>query len=152
MSRKRRSKQRDIRIGDHVLVRNRRSGSKFMLPFENDLWVVSAIKGTMVTAKRNQEIITQNISFFKAFHMSCGGMEMEQNFSPASVVEDDDEGSVYFCNCRSLLPNPRGLVDEPLLAAQEGADVQSTEVTQHPDPELPEPLPTDSMTSRRGLE
>ncbi|KAJ1213451.1 hypothetical protein NDU88_001088 [Pleurodeles waltl] len=109
--------QRDIRIGDHILVHNRHSGSKFMLPFEKDPWVVSAIKGTMATAKRKQEAITWNVSFFKAFHLSRGRMEMEQNFSPASVVDDDDEGSVDFCNRRSLLPNPRVVVDKPLLAA-----------------------------------
>ncbi|KAJ1093883.1 hypothetical protein NDU88_006972 [Pleurodeles waltl] len=102
MSRKRRAKQRDIRIGDHVLVCNRRSGSTFMLPFEKDPWVVS--------------------------HMARGGMEIEQTFSPATVSDGDDEGSVDFSNRRFPLPNPRVVVDAPLLAAQEGADMLGSEV------------------------
>ncbi|KAJ1132097.1 hypothetical protein NDU88_010427 [Pleurodeles waltl] len=77
---------------------------------------------------------------------------MEQNFSPASVFDDDDKGSVDFCNRRSLFPNPRVVVDEPLLAAQEDADMQNTEITQCPDQELPESPPTSSLPSRRGLE
>ncbi|KAJ1215923.1 hypothetical protein NDU88_003529 [Pleurodeles waltl] len=126
MSRKRRAKQRDIQIGDHVFVRNRRSGSKFLLPFEKDPWV--------------------------AVSMASGGMEMEQSFPPASVFDDDDEGSVDFCNRHSLLLNPRMVVDEPLLADQEGADMQSPEVTQRPDQGLPQSPPIGSLPSRRGLE
>ncbi|KAJ1176919.1 hypothetical protein NDU88_002186 [Pleurodeles waltl] len=110
---------------------------------------VNAISTAVTEKKKSRQ---KGATSSQAFHMSCGGMEMEQNFSLTSVFDDDDEGSVDFCNCRSLLPNPRVVVDEPLLAAQEGADMQSTEITQRPDPELPEPLPTDSRPSRRGLE
>ncbi|KAJ1101528.1 hypothetical protein NDU88_006595 [Pleurodeles waltl] len=44
MSGKRRAKQRDIRIGDQVLVRNRQSGSKFMLPLGKDPWVMRDVR------------------------------------------------------------------------------------------------------------
>ncbi|KAJ1136658.1 hypothetical protein NDU88_003073 [Pleurodeles waltl] len=152
MSRKQRAKQRDIRIGGHVLVCNRRSGSKFMLPFEKDTWVVSAIKGTMVIAKRNQETITRNISFFKAFHMSSGGMEIKQTSSPATVSDGDDEGSVDFDNCCFPLPNPKVVVDAPLLAAREGADMQGSEVAQSSDQGMPESLPVGLLPPRQGLE
>ncbi|KAJ1103622.1 hypothetical protein NDU88_001043 [Pleurodeles waltl] len=151
MSTKRRAKQRDIRIGDYVLERNRRSGSKFMLPFEKDSWVMSAIKGTMVTAKRNQETITRNISFFKIFHMSGGGMEIEQTLSPATVSDGDDKGSVHFGNRRFPLPHPRMAVDTPLLAAEEGADMPDSEVTQSSDQGLPESLPVGLLPPGQGL-
>ncbi|KAJ1211271.1 hypothetical protein NDU88_006632 [Pleurodeles waltl] len=91
MSRKRSAKKRDLRIGDHVLVHNRRSGSKFLLPFEKDPWVVSAIKGTMITAKRNHETINRNILFFKAFHMANGEMERDQIPPQTSLFDDGDE-------------------------------------------------------------
>ncbi|KAJ1173292.1 hypothetical protein NDU88_005128 [Pleurodeles waltl] len=128
LSRKRRGKKRDIRIGDHDLVRNRRSGSTFLLLFEKDPWVVSAIKGTMITAKRNQETITRNISFFKTFRMASGGMEMDQISSQTSLVDNGDEASVDFCDHRSLLPSPGMVVDESLRACRGCADVQGSKV------------------------
>ncbi|KAJ1091784.1 hypothetical protein NDU88_004899 [Pleurodeles waltl] len=152
MSRKRRAKKRDIHVGDHDLICNRRSGSKFLLPFEKDLWVVSAIKGTTVTAKRKQETVTRNISFFKVFRMAIGGMEMEQNYPPASLFEDGDEGSVDCCNSRSLLPSPGMVVDDHLSADRGGADMQSSEVTQSSDQLLPESLPVSSLPPKQGLE
>ncbi|KAJ1090465.1 hypothetical protein NDU88_003597 [Pleurodeles waltl] len=45
----------------------------------------------------------------------------------------------------------RVVVDEPLLAAQEGTDMRSAVVTQRTDPELLEPPPTDSLPSRRNV-
>ncbi|KAJ1190858.1 hypothetical protein NDU88_000177 [Pleurodeles waltl] len=53
-----------------VLVKCRKGGSKFVLPFEKDPWIVSDVKGTMITAKRGSELITQNISFYKKVHAS----------------------------------------------------------------------------------
>ncbi|KAJ1172703.1 hypothetical protein NDU88_004547 [Pleurodeles waltl] len=65
MSQKRGAKERDICVGDMVLVKCRKGGRKFLLPFEKDPWVVSDVKGTMITAKRGSESITRNISFYK---------------------------------------------------------------------------------------
>ncbi|KAJ1101176.1 hypothetical protein NDU88_006248 [Pleurodeles waltl] len=141
MSRKRRAKKRDIHVGDHVLVRNRRGGSKFMMPFK---WVLSAIKGTMVTAKRKQETITQNISFFKVFRMADGIREMEQNSPLARSFEDGDGGSVGQNDNSSLLPSPGGVVDNPLSVDQGGADVLNSEFTQGSDQGLPDSLPFSS--------
>ncbi|KAJ1132681.1 hypothetical protein NDU88_010985 [Pleurodeles waltl] len=70
MSRKRGKKERDICVGDMVLVKCRRGGSKFLLPFEKDPWVVSDVKGAMVTAKRGPESITRNISYYKKVYAS----------------------------------------------------------------------------------
>ncbi|KAJ1101188.1 hypothetical protein NDU88_006260 [Pleurodeles waltl] len=70
MSRKRGAKERDISVGDLVLVKCRRGGSKFVLPFEKDPWVVSEVKGTMITATRGQETVTRNILFFKKMPFS----------------------------------------------------------------------------------
>ncbi|KAJ1143533.1 hypothetical protein NDU88_009841 [Pleurodeles waltl] len=70
MSRKRGAKERDICVGDMVLVKCRKGGSKFVLPFEKDPWIVSDVKGTMITAKRGPESITRNISFYKKVYAS----------------------------------------------------------------------------------
>ncbi|KAJ1142668.1 hypothetical protein NDU88_008981 [Pleurodeles waltl] len=67
MSRKRRAKQREVQVCDLVLVKNRRSGSKFLQPFEKEPGVVSITKGTMITAHKGHEYITRNISFFNLF-------------------------------------------------------------------------------------
>ncbi|KAJ1130000.1 hypothetical protein NDU88_008359 [Pleurodeles waltl] len=40
MSWKRGAKERDVSVGDLVLVKCRRGGSKFVLPFEKDPWVI----------------------------------------------------------------------------------------------------------------
>ncbi|KAJ1139557.1 hypothetical protein NDU88_005926 [Pleurodeles waltl] len=61
---------RDICVGDMVLVKCRKGGSKFVLPFEKDPWIVSDVKCTMITAKRGSESITQNISFYKKVYAS----------------------------------------------------------------------------------
>ncbi|KAJ1164552.1 hypothetical protein NDU88_004989 [Pleurodeles waltl] len=70
MSRKRGAKERHICVGDMVLVKCRKGGSKFVLPFEKDPWIVSDVRGTMITAKRGPESITQNISFYKKVYAS----------------------------------------------------------------------------------
>ncbi|KAJ1200329.1 hypothetical protein NDU88_004153 [Pleurodeles waltl] len=141
-----------MHLGDRVFVRNRRGGSKFLLPFEKDPWVVSAIKVTMVTAKRKQMTVTQKISFFKVFHMADGGMETEQNSSPASSFEDGDGGSLSHRNSRSLLPSPGVVVDNPLSVDRGGADVQNSEFPQGSDQGLLDSLPVSSLPPRQGLE
>ncbi|KAJ1145148.1 hypothetical protein NDU88_011440 [Pleurodeles waltl] len=70
MSRKRGAKKCDICVGDTVLVKCRKGGSKFVLPFEKDPWIVSDVRGTMITAKRGPESITRNISFYKKVYAS----------------------------------------------------------------------------------
>ncbi|KAJ1110118.1 hypothetical protein NDU88_007473 [Pleurodeles waltl] len=70
MSRKRGAKERDICVGDMVLVKCRKGGSTFLLPFEKDPWILSDVKGTMITAKRGSKSITQNISFYKKVYAS----------------------------------------------------------------------------------
>ncbi|KAJ1216978.1 hypothetical protein NDU88_004576 [Pleurodeles waltl] len=53
-----------------VLVKYRKGESKFVLPFEKDPWIVSDVRGTMITAKRGPESITLNISFYKKVYAS----------------------------------------------------------------------------------
>ncbi|KAJ1113899.1 hypothetical protein NDU88_002139 [Pleurodeles waltl] len=123
MQKKRRAKKQNIRIGDHVLVRNRKSGSKFLLQFEKDPWV--------------------------AFCMASGGMETDQIFPQTSLVDDGDEGSVDFWDRRFLLPSPGMVVDESLRAGRGCAGMQGSEVIQSSNQD---PLAVGSLPPRQGLE
>ncbi|KAJ1135370.1 hypothetical protein NDU88_001810 [Pleurodeles waltl] len=152
MSRKRRAKERDICVGDFVLVRNRRSGSKVLLPFEKDPWVVIAKKGTMITARRKHETVTRNISFFKVFRLNSGGMDREPSSPSAIEYENRNEGSVVCGNSQSTLHSPVMLSDDPMSTDQRGADVQSVELPHDADQGTPETRPVGVLPPRQGLE
>ncbi|KAJ1120937.1 hypothetical protein NDU88_009084 [Pleurodeles waltl] len=152
MLRKRRAKEQDIHVGDFVLVHNPRNRSNFLLPFEKDPWVVSAKKGTMVTARRKHEIVTRDISFFKIFRLDGGGMDKEQSSPSANLCEEGDEGSVECDNSQSTSQIPGVLCDDPLSAERRAADVKSSDVPHKADRGIPESLPVGVSPPRQGLE
>ncbi|KAJ1129792.1 hypothetical protein NDU88_008157 [Pleurodeles waltl] len=147
VSRKWRAKERDIRVGDFVLVRNRRSGSKFLLPFEKDQWVVIAKKGTMITERRKHETVTRNISFFKVFRLNSGGMDSEPSSPSAIEYEYGDEGGVVCGSSQSTLHSPEMLGDDSLLTDQRSANVASVELPHDADQGTPE-----TIRPRQGVE
>ncbi|KAJ1144216.1 hypothetical protein NDU88_010517 [Pleurodeles waltl] len=145
-------KKRVIHIGDMVLVRNRRWGSKCMLPFEKDPWVVSGIKGIMVTVKGKQETVKGNISFFKLVRMTDCEVAIEKNSSPASSREDDDGGRVDHSDNGSTSQSQGVAVDDPLSFGLRSTDVQNSEPPQISEHEVPDLVPVSSPPSRQGLE
>ncbi|KAJ1156247.1 hypothetical protein NDU88_008971 [Pleurodeles waltl] len=68
MSRRRRARPRSLNIGDVVLMKNRRPGSKFKTRFESGMWAVTRVKGTLVTVTKGEEVVTRNVSCFKRYH------------------------------------------------------------------------------------
>ena len=60
---RRRAKRHTIQLGDSVLVKDCHPGSKFHLPFEPNPWTVTGVRGTIITATRNGESVTRNVSF-----------------------------------------------------------------------------------------
>ncbi|KAJ1089347.1 hypothetical protein NDU88_002498 [Pleurodeles waltl] len=56
-----------IREGDTLLVKDHHPRGKFWLPFKAELWTVTAVKGTIITAGRGGDSITRNVSQFKRF-------------------------------------------------------------------------------------
>ena len=58
------AKPRDITTGDIILFRQKKC-NKLMTPFNPKPYTVVAVKGTMVTAKRQDHEITRNLSHFK---------------------------------------------------------------------------------------
>ena len=59
-----RAKEREIHVGDTVLVRQRKK-NKFSSTFDPKPYRVTRVKGTMITATRPGHYITRNISFYK---------------------------------------------------------------------------------------
>ena len=59
-----RAQRSTIEIGDKVLVHQRKH-NKFSTRFDLSPYIVVDIKGTMVTAARNEKYVTRNISLFK---------------------------------------------------------------------------------------
>jgi len=60
----RQAKRSNIQIGDMVLLRQKKS-SKFMTKFDPHPFKVIRMKGTMITATRNEKYVTRNASLFK---------------------------------------------------------------------------------------
>ena len=58
------AKERDIQIGDFVLIRQKRR-NKFSSNFDPKPYRVVKVKGTTITALRNGHYVTRNISFYK---------------------------------------------------------------------------------------
>ncbi|KAJ1169012.1 hypothetical protein NDU88_000921, partial [Pleurodeles waltl] len=94
MSRKRKVRQSPIQVGDQVLIKNRRPGGKFRLPFEPMPWTVLRIRGTMVTAVKDHEQVTRNISFFKRYRSEDCGTE-EDSSTPLPEEESAETGNDY---------------------------------------------------------
>ena len=76
------AKSSDIKIGDAVLARQRKQ-NKFSTRFDPVPFQVVRIKGTMITARRNEKYITRNVSQFKIVDSSLG--------RDKSMTDDDDE-------------------------------------------------------------
>ncbi|KAJ1164958.1 hypothetical protein NDU88_005388 [Pleurodeles waltl] len=87
MPQKRGAKERHIRVGNMVLVKCRKGGSKFVLPFEKDPWMVSDVKSTMISAKRGSELITRNIYFYKKVH--APDFQVPIDISSCDIIDQD---------------------------------------------------------------
>ena len=60
------AKASPLSVGDTVLVKQRRT-NKLSTPFDPQPLIITARKGSMVTASRGRYSITRNVSFFKSF-------------------------------------------------------------------------------------
>lgn len=58
------AKQRKITVGDNVLVKQKKC-NKLTTPFDPKPYKVITVKGTMITAKRQDNVVTRNSSHFK---------------------------------------------------------------------------------------
>ncbi|KAJ1169094.1 hypothetical protein NDU88_001000 [Pleurodeles waltl] len=92
-SRKRRTQNNTIRVGNTLLVKDRHLGGKFRLPFKAELWTVTAVKGTMI-AGRAGDGVTRNVSQLKRFSSSSSsGNGRDSSLSDGS--HSDPESAVF---------------------------------------------------------
>ena len=73
-----RAQRSTIEIGDKVLVHQRKH-NKFSTRFNPSPYTVIDIKGTMVTAARNEKYVTRNISLFKRVDSSMKAPEADDS-------------------------------------------------------------------------
>ena len=83
----------EISIGDIVLVRQRKA-NKFSTKFDPSPYEVVSIKGTMVTAVRNEKYITRNVSLFKRIDESMKGPVEEEKSDIGDEERGDDDMDV----------------------------------------------------------
>ena len=81
-------KQCDISVGDSVLVKQNKT-HKAMSPFNPSPYVVTNIKGTRITAKRNNHFITRNVSHFKKVRNATNSHTADYE-SDAEIYDDTD--------------------------------------------------------------
>ena len=93
---KRRAQKSNLKIGDTVLVRQRKQ-NKFSTRFDSKPWEVVRKKGTMVTACRDGKYITRSISQFKVIDSSL--KEPDQG-------EDEDDEDLNTDDIVATPPNP----------------------------------------------
>lgn len=83
-----RAQQSSIATGDKVLVRQKKR-NKFSTRFDPSPYVVVDVKGTMVTAVRDEKYITRNVSQFKRIDSSVRAPDADD--SDDSDLSDDEE-------------------------------------------------------------
>ena len=84
------AKERDIQIGDFVLIRQKRR-NKFSSNFDPKPYRVVKVKGTAITAMRNGHYVTRNISFYKRIlkkgNMVDFGEGIENDLNENTIVD-----------------------------------------------------------------
>ena len=85
-----RSCQPNIQIGDTVLVRQKKK-DKFTTKFDPAPYKVIEVKGSMVTATRNERDITRNVSHFKRIQPSVRTPEADYESSDDELDNGPDE-------------------------------------------------------------
>ncbi|KAJ1091549.1 hypothetical protein NDU88_004668 [Pleurodeles waltl] len=135
MSRKRRARTRNLIIGDVVLMKNRHPGGKFKTPFESGLWTVTRVKGTLVTATRGSEVVTRNISCFKAYHGDQ--MDRQRSDNDRGPDREDEEfrrpgPSAEGCLTRSPLQTLEELDESKITLLGPPAQIEEGQLTEVP--------------------
>ena len=84
------AKERDIQIGDLVLIRQKRR-NKFSSNFDPKPYRVVKVKRTTITALRNGHYVTRNISFYKRISKNNNsgdvGESIEDDLNEDSLVD-----------------------------------------------------------------
>ena len=99
-----RAKEREIHVGDTVLVRQRKK-NKFSSTFDPKPYRVTRVKGTMITATRPGHYITRNVSFCK--EVSPQEEEATDEDYEEDYLSDDSMKEINDLNENEPLPERR---------------------------------------------
>lgn len=89
-----RAKKIELKIGDHVLVRERKK-NKLSTPFSKSTYKITAIKGSMITATGRDSTVTRNASTFKRVPASNDPIQDDDTYD-----SDTDNSSKETTNSR----------------------------------------------------
>ncbi|KAJ1177026.1 hypothetical protein NDU88_002292 [Pleurodeles waltl] len=94
-SESRRVRQPYLRVEEWVILKDRHPGWKFRTPFEPDVWVEEKFEGTMITARRNGQHVTRNMSWFRRVVVPDSGADIW----PQEGSEEDAKGEDAQAEC-----------------------------------------------------
>ncbi|PIK41369.1 hypothetical protein BSL78_21779 [Apostichopus japonicus] len=109
--RQRNFKPSNITIGDTVLVTQPKV-NKLTPTYDPRPFKVTAIKGTMITAKRDDKTITRNSSFFKIFNAAQDEPFLDISFESTVAQPHVPENNQGGYNLRADRKRPQRLVEE----------------------------------------
>ena len=93
--RRRQARESEIKVGDHVLVKQDRK-NKFSSRFNNVPYVVISRKGTKVTAENaNKHQISRNVSHFKRFVAKQYRPDVDNDYDNDSYKRTQDRSNVH---------------------------------------------------------
>jgi hypothetical protein len=110
---------REIKIGDHVLLRRDKLANKLQAPFDPSPYRVTKVKESMVTAERNQKNVTRNISFFKKIE---GKIECDESEEEEDEYYQNESQNVNFPNQQQVAVQIEPEENQPGYLEQESPD------------------------------
>ena len=135
-----RSKPSNLQLDDRVLLRNKRE-NKLTPAFDPQPYIVVGRKGSMISAKRGERVITRNTSFFK--HV---GLPLIRETNPESDRDDDDVTEVD----DAQQSRPAEAPSSP--DAQECSDDANANVTPRSEPKSREPKSRETCCEPKSRE
>ncbi len=103
---KRRVRHSNIVVGTRVLVKQQYR-NKLTPPFDPNPLIVTKVNGTMVTAERNDYVITRNISYFKKYYQNERNRNIKETTQTNEEGEEDTGDELLGSNKQPVPPEPR---------------------------------------------
>ena len=80
------AKDHSFQVGDTVLVRQKKQ-NKLTSAFSPIHYVITQVKGSMITAKRDNHYITRNCSFFKHIQITKNKTDRDLGFDDMNCTD-----------------------------------------------------------------
>ena len=103
---KRRARHSNTALGTRVLVKQQYR-NKVTSSFDPKPLIVTKVNGTMVTAERNDYVITRNISYFKKNYQNERNRNIKETTQKDEEREEDTGDELLGSNKQPVPPEPR---------------------------------------------